>query len=52
MYLMDDGRAQVYDQKFTRAIEEIKKDEQRAHYGTGTLQMTSIYQRQNASASS
>ena len=52
MYLMDDGRAQVYDQKFTRAIEEIKKDEQRAHYGTGTLQMPSIYQRQNASASS
>ena len=51
LYLMDDARAQVYDQKFSRAIEEIKKDEQRAHYGTGTLHMTSIYQRQNSVAS-
>tara|TARA_A100000172_G_C3042672_1_gene111131 strand:- start:54 stop:692 length:639 start_codon:yes stop_codon:yes gene_type:complete len=50
-YLMDEQRAAVYDGKFSRAIEEIKKDEQRAHYGTGTLQMTSIYQRQNAAAS-
>jgi hypothetical protein len=50
-YLMDEQRAAVYDGKFSRAIEEIKRDEQRAHYGTGTLQMTSIYQRQNAAAS-
>lgn len=50
-YLMDEQRAQIYDTKFSRAIEEIKRDEQRAHYGTGTLQMTSIYQRQNSSAS-
>ena len=49
-YLMDEQRAQIYDTKFTRAIAEIQKDEQRAHYGTGTLQMQSIYQRQNASA--
>lgn len=47
-YLMDEQRAQVYDQKFSRAIDEIKRDEQRAHYGTGQLQITSIYQRQNA----
>ena len=51
VYLMDDTRAQLYDTKFGRAIEEIKKDEQRAHYGTGTLHMTSIYQRQNSVAS-
>ena len=51
VYLMDDARAQLYDTKFGRAIEEIKKDEQRAHYGTGTLHMTSIYQRQNSVAS-
>lgn len=46
LYLMDDQRAQLYDQKFTRIIEEIRKDEQRAHYGSGTLQIQSIYQRQ------
>jgi hypothetical protein len=46
-YLMDEQRAQIHDQKFSRAIEEIKRDEQRAHYGTGQLQITSIYQRQN-----
>jgi hypothetical protein len=46
LYLMDDQRAQLYDQKFTRIIEEIRKDEQRAHYGTGTLQIQSSYQRQ------
>ena len=46
LYLMDDGRAQLYDTKFSRIIEEIRKDEQRAHYGTGTLHIQSIYQRQ------
>lgn len=46
LYLMDDQRAQLYDQKFSRIIEEIRKDEQRAHYGTGTLQIQSVYQRQ------
>jgi len=47
-YLMDEQRAQVYDQKFSRAIEEIRKDEQRAQYGSGTLKIQSIYQRQNS----
>lgn len=46
LYLMDDQRAQLYDQKYSRIIEEIRKDEQRAHYGTGTLQIQSVYQRQ------
>ena len=46
LYLMDDQRAQLYDQKFSRIIEEIRKDEQRAHYGTGTLHIQSIYTRQ------
>lgn len=46
LYLMDDQRAQLYDQKFTRIIEEIRKDEERSHFGTGTLQIQSIYQRQ------
>jgi len=47
-YLMDESRAQVYDQKFSRAIAEIQKDSERAHYGTGSLQIQSIYQRQNS----
>jgi len=37
-------------QRFNTALEEIKIDESRAHYGTGSLQITSIYQRQNSSA--
>ena len=49
-YLMDEQRAQLYDQKFSRAISEIQKDEQRSHYGTGSLQIQSIYQRQNTGA--
>ena len=49
-YLMDEQRAQIYDQKFSRCIEEIRTDEQRAHYGTGTLQIQSIYQRQKSGA--
>lgn len=46
-YLMDEQRAQVYDQKFSRAIDEIRKDENRAQYGSGSLRAQSIYQRQN-----
>lgn len=49
-YLLDEQRAQIYDTKFSRAIEEVRKDEARSHYGTGTLQIQSIYQRQNAGA--
>jgi len=49
-YLMDEQRAQLYDQKFSRAISEIQKDEQRSQYGSGSLQIQSIYQRQNTGA--
>ena len=48
-YLLDEQRAAQYMQRFNLAIDEIRRDEQRAHYGTGSLQMSSIYQRQNAS---
>lgn len=47
IFLMDEQRAQVYDQKFSRAIDEIRKDETRAQYGSGSLRAQSIYQRQN-----
>lgn len=49
-YLLDEARAAQYDAKFTRGLEEVKVDEQRAHYGTGSLHITSIYSRQNAVA--
>jgi len=48
-YLLDEQRAAQYDQKFSRGIEEVRRDEQRAHYGTGSLQIKSIYSKQNAS---
>lgn len=48
-YLLDEQRAAQYDQKFTRGIEEVRRDEQRAHYGTGSLHIQSIYSKQNAS---
>lgn len=51
-YLLDEQRAAQYMQRFNLAIEEIKVDEQRAHYGTGSLAMSSIYQRQNTAAES
>lgn len=51
-YLLDEQRASQYLQRFNLAIEEIKVDEQRAHYGTGSLQISSIYARQNAAAES
>ena len=49
-YLLDEARAAQYDQKFTRILEEIKVDEQRSHYGTGSLQIKSSYSQQNAGA--
>ena len=49
-YLLDEARAAQYDQKFTRILEEIKVDEQRSHYGTGSLQIKSTYSQQNAQA--
>jgi hypothetical protein len=51
-FLLDETRAAQYMQRFSMAIDEIKVDEQRAHYGTGSLQIQSIYQRQNNSAES
>jgi hypothetical protein len=46
-YLLDEQRANAYMQRFTMAINEIKIDEERANYGTSSLQISSIYQRQN-----
>ena len=50
IYLLDEQRAAVYDEKFTRAINEVKIDEERSHYGTGSLAVKSVYMRQNAKA--
>ena len=47
-YLLDEQRANAYMQRFTMAINEIKIDEERANYGTSSLQISSIYQRQNS----
>ena len=49
-YLLDEGRATQYDAKFSRGIQEVKVDEQRSHYGGGSLQVASIYSRQNSVA--
>jgi len=49
-YLLDEARATQYDAKFSRILEEIKVDEQRSHYGTGSLQIKSIYSQQNSVA--
>jgi len=49
-YLMDERRAAQYDEKFTRAINEVKLDEERSHYGTGSLQIKSAYMRQHSVA--
>lgn len=51
-YLLDEARATQYDAKFSRIIEEIKVDEERSHYGVGSLQIRSDYQRQQAAAES
>ena len=50
VYLLDEQRAAQYDEKFTRAINEVRMDEERSHYGTGPLQTKSVYLRQNATA--
>lgn len=49
-YLLDEARATQYDAKFTRILEEIKVDEERSHYGTGSLRIQSAYSRQNSIA--
>jgi len=48
IYLMDEQRAQLYDQKFSRAIEEVRRDEDRSQYGSSTLRTQSIYQQQSS----
>jgi len=47
-FLLDEARAAQYMQRFTLALEQIKVDEQRSHYGTGSLFISSVYQRQNS----
>lgn len=42
MYLMDEQRAQQYDALFTRAMDEIKRDTEKAFFG-GPLAMKSDY---------
>ena len=50
IYLLDEQIAAQYDEKFTRGINEVRIDEERSHYGTGSLQTKSVYMRQNATA--
>jgi len=49
-YLLDEARASQYDAKFSRILQEIKVDEERSHYGTGSLTIQSAYSRQNSIA--
>jgi hypothetical protein len=42
-FLMNEGRAQTYDQYFTRAIDEIKRDMEKARFGQGGLSMSTEY---------
>jgi hypothetical protein len=49
-YLLDEARASQYMARFDKALAQIKVDNQRAHYGTGSLQISSIYQRQSQAA--
>ena len=49
-YLLDETRAAQYMARFDKALAQIKVDNQRAHYGTGSLQISSIYQRQSQAA--
>ena len=51
-YLLDEARSSQYDSKFGRIIAEIKVDEERSHYGVGSLAIRSDYQRQQAAAES
>jgi hypothetical protein len=51
-FLLDEARASQYLQRFNLALEEIKVDEQRSHYGTGSLFISSVYQRQNSAVES
>tara|TARA_R110002167_G_scaffold100902_3_gene263241 strand:+ start:3377 stop:4000 length:624 start_codon:yes stop_codon:yes gene_type:complete len=43
VYLMDDQKATVYEQLFTRALEEIKREEERGKHAGSGLFMKSSY---------
>jgi len=43
VYLMDDAKTTLYEQLFTRAIDEIKKEEERGKYAGSGLFMKSDY---------
>lgn len=43
VYLMDDQKTTVYEQLFTRAIDEIKREEERGKQAGSALQMKSDY---------
>lgn len=43
-FLMDEARAQVYDQYFNRSVEEITKEMEKARFAGGGLAMQSEYQ--------
>lgn len=43
VYLMDDQKTTVYEQLFTRAIDEIKREEERSKQAGSALQMKSDY---------
>lgn len=43
VYLMDDGKTALYEQLFTRAISEIKREEDESQYAGSALQMKSDY---------
>ena len=43
VYLMDDQKTTVYEQLFTRAIDEVKREEERSKQAGSALQMKSGY---------
>lgn len=43
VYLMDDQKTTVYEQLFTRAIDEVKREEERGKQAGSALQMKSDY---------
>jgi hypothetical protein len=43
VYLMDDQKTAVYEQLFTRAIDEVKREEERSKQAGSALQMKSDY---------
>tara|TARA_B100001287_G_scaffold273956_1_gene278373 strand:+ start:517 stop:1146 length:630 start_codon:yes stop_codon:yes gene_type:complete len=43
VYLMDDQKTTVYEQLFTRAIDEVKREEERSKQAGSALQMKSDY---------